>query len=169
MTEHVQMPHGPMRLETDLQIVLHMLNEGRRRSLQSAFGITREEADLVSLVLLGMIGHSVHRRWTRFMSGPLFPSAGDSALSVAATRELVQTIAGPASRDTSMFGTLVAVAAAGGVALPIVRRGMRAVEVSVEDVAAAFRHRYGIHAARAAAVVSQITPGVAPRQPPTEK
>ncbi len=154
------MPQGPLRLETDLRILFLMLNEARYRTLQATLGVSRDEANLVSLVLLGMMAHSVGVRWRRFMSGPApVPSPGDMALGVAAVRDVVQGIAGPASRDTSMFGTLVAVAAMGGVSLPIIRRSMHAVREAAHEVTGAFRHRYGVHAAAAAKKVSQLNLG----------
>lgn len=148
ITDKVVMPLGPVRLETDLRMLFLMLNEARYRSLSALFGLSREQANLASVVLLGMIGHRLGQRWERWMSGPPpFPSPGDSALGVAGVRELVQTVAGPASRDTSMFGTLVAVAAAGGIALPVVRRMVRAMESTSHEVRMALKHRYGVHAA----------------------
>ncbi len=149
--DKVVMPLGPARLETDLRMLFLMLNEARYRSLTALFGLDRDQANLASLVLLGMIGHRIGQRWHQLMSGPPpFPSAGDSMLGVAGVRELVQGIAGPASRDTSMFGTLIAVAAAGGIALPFVRRAARAVESASHEARMAFKHRYGVHAATAA-------------------
>ncbi len=160
MTEHVQMPQGPMRLETDLRILFEMLNEARYRTLQATLGVSRDQANLVSLVLLGIVAHSAGVRWRRLMSGPPpVPTPGDAALGVSTMREIVQTIAGPASRDTSMFGTLVAVAAVGGVCVPIARRSMRAVHEGAREVRAAFKQRYGIHAAAAAEKVSQLNLG----------
>ncbi len=157
VTDKVVMPLGPARLETDLRILFLMLNEGRYRSLTALFGLSRQQSNLASLVLLGMIGHRLGQGWHRLMSGPPpVPGAGDSALGVAGVRELVQTVAGPASRDTSMFGTLVAVAAAGGIALPVVRRGMGAVESASHQVRVAFQHRYGVHAAAAAQRMSAL-------------
>jgi hypothetical protein len=153
-----------MRLETDLRMLFLMLNEARYRTLQAALGVSRPEANLVSLVLLGMTAHSAGRRWRRLMSGPApLPSSGDTALGVAGMREVIQSIAGPASRDTSMLGTLLAVAAAGGIILPIVGRSARAVEQGIEETTAAFRRRYGVHAARAAKKVSQLNLGGADR------
>jgi hypothetical protein len=150
------MPPGPMRLETDLRISFLLLNEARYRTLQGLFGIPREQANLATLVLVLVWAESTHRRARRAVSTPPpSPTPGDSALGIAAARELVQSIAGPTSRDTSMFGTLVTVAALGGISLPIVRRSMHAARSGMHDFTMAFRHRYGVQAARAAATASR--------------
>jgi hypothetical protein len=157
-TDRVQMPEGPLRLETDLRILLLLLNEGRYRTLQRTLGLSRDQANLVSLVLMAMLAQGTRDRVHRLMSGPPpWPEPVDTAFGVAALRELVQSIAGPAARDTSMFGTLVAIAAFGGVCLPVVRRSMRATEVRLHHVQVAFRHRYGVHAARAARAARKVT------------
>jgi hypothetical protein len=162
VTEPVQMPHGPMRLETDLRIACLLLNETRYRTLQSVFGLSRQQANLATLVLLMMLGTSTRQRAHRMMSGPPpVPRPGDASIGVTAMREVVQSIAGPASRDTSMFGTLVTVAAVGGVALPVVRRSMRTARSGMQDVSRAFRHRYGVHAARAAQSAARAREGAA--------
>jgi hypothetical protein len=156
VTEHVEMPHGPMRLETDLRISFLLLNEARYRTLKALFGIPREQANLATLVLVLVWAEGTQRRARQMVSQPPpSPRPGDSALGIAAARELVQSIAGASSRDTSMFGTLVTVAALGGIALPIVRRSMHAARSGVHDFNAAFRHRYGVHAARAAQTASR--------------
>ena len=147
MTEHVQMPQGPLRLETDLRLTFLLLNEARHRTMESVFGLSREQANLATLVLVASLAGSAGRRVHRMMSQPPpVPTRGDTALGVSLMRELVQSIAGPTSRDTSTFGTLVAVAAMGGVALPMVRRSIRVAESGMHGVSAGFRHRYGVHA-----------------------
>jgi hypothetical protein len=156
MTGHVEMPHGPMRLETDLRISFLLLNEARYRTLTAVLGIPREQANLATLVMVLVAAEGAQLRARRMVSKPPpSPTPGDTALSVAAARELVQSIAGPASRDTSMFGTLVTVAALGGISLPIVRRSMHAARSGMHEFTAAFRHRYGVHAARAAETASR--------------
>lgn len=146
------MPHGPLRLETDLRISFLLLNEWRYRTMKSAFGLSREQSNLATFVLLGMLAASTKKQTQKFTSGPPpMPSPVDTVLGISLMREVVQTIAGPAARDTSMFGTLVAVAAMGGVATPIVRRAIRRGESGMHNFTVAFRHRYGVRAARAAA------------------
>jgi hypothetical protein len=162
VTEHVQMPQGPLRLETDLRLAFLLLNEARYRTLESVFGLSRDQANLATLVLLSSLAGSAGQRVHRMMSQPPpVPTRGDTVLGVSLMRELVQSIAGPASRDTSTFGTLVAVAAMGGVALPIVRRSIRAAESGLHEVSVAFRHRYGVHAARAAEGAAKAAEGAA--------
>ena len=153
MTDQPPMPEGAMRLEADLRILLLMLNEARYRTMAAAFGLSREQTNLASLVLLGMAAHAAGERVHRMLSSPPFPPASDVMLGIAGVRELAQSIAGPASRDTSMFGTLVAVAAMGGVCVPAVQRTIRAFESAAHEVALAFKHRYGRHSSAAAAKV----------------
>jgi hypothetical protein len=152
-------PQGIWRLESDLRISFLMLNEARYRAMAALFGLSREQTNLASLVLLGTVAHAIRERAHRMMVAWPAPTAGDSVLGVATLREAVQTVAGPASRDTSMFGTLVAIAAAGGVCLPLARRSLRAFEQASERAGAAFKHRYGHHAAAASRTMSQLKPG----------
>ena len=156
MPAHTVPPPGPMRLETDLRIALLMLNDVRYRAMEGLFGLRRDQVNLASLVLLGMVLHATHQRARSVVAGPALPPAGDAMLGISALRELTQAIAGPASRDTSLFGTLVAIAGVGAVGLPVARRSIRACEHGAQRFGSAFRHRYGVHAAAAAEKMSQL-------------
>ena len=151
-------PTGPMRLESDLRIAFLVLNHARYRVMQDVFGLPRDQVNLASLVLLGMAGGTASARVRRMLSGPALPGPNDTMFGIAAVREVVQSIAGPASRDASMFGTLVAIAAAGGVVIPVARRSVRAVEHGSHRLERAFMHRYGVHVATVKRAARGITP-----------
>jgi len=58
-------------------------------------------------------------------------------------RELVYGAAGPWSRDTPFFGTLVTIAVLGGLTKPVVRASVRSIKDSSRQMRGLFDSRYG--------------------------
>ena len=142
-------PLGPMRLASDLRIAYLVLNEARYRTMKRAFGLRRDQVNLASLVALAMAAAAVREGAHKMTTGPAFPAADGTAFAIAGLREVVQTVARPASPDASMPGTLVAVVAvAGACVVPLARRTVRAFGHGTHRAELAFRHRYGLQVAR---------------------
>jgi hypothetical protein len=75
---------------------------------------------------------------------PKPPTAvADLAIGVGALRESIYGVAGPASRDTPLGGTLIALAILGALARPPLKRGVREVKSSSRRMKGMFRGRYG--------------------------
>ena len=122
---------------TDSRLVLGVLNHLRYQALNRAFGVSREQANVVTAVLL--LGAAdgafeVARRITGFRP---HVSGADAALGAIAVRDASLGIAGPSVRAVPGFGALVAFAIAGGFALPALRRTARKMRAAEQRLRAA--------------------------------
>ena len=119
---------------SDARLAAGVLNQARYRSLSRVFGVSREEANLLTFVLaLGAAG-AAHETARRIVRGPFRWSGSDAALGGFLVREAGFGIAGPAAREVPLFGTLVAVAMIGGLGIPQLRRGLRGIRATEHRV-----------------------------------
>ena len=120
-----------------------LANEARYRTLERAFGIRREDANLATVIGLLLLANAVYERAHR-PQAPKPPTAvANLAIGVGALRESIYGVAGPASRDTPLGGTLIAVAVLGGLARQPVGRSLHGIRASSRRLKDAFRGRYG--------------------------
>jgi hypothetical protein len=120
-----------------------VLNHLRYQALERAFGVSREQANVLTFVLLATAADGAFEaaRWV----GRLRPhvSRTDAAIGAIALRDVSLSIAGPSVRNTPAFGSLVAFAVVGGLAAPGLRRAvrrMRATEQRLRATEARVRH-----------------------------
>jgi hypothetical protein len=116
----------------DSRLALHALNYARYRSLERLFGVSREQANLVTFVVALAGADAAYATTRRIIRAPLGLTGGDVAMGGFAMRGAALGIAGPGVRVTPLFGTLVTLAVLGRIALPGVRRATRSVR-SVEQ------------------------------------
>lgn len=120
-----------------------LINEARYRATERAFGIRREDANIATAIGLLVLANAVYERAHR-PTVPKPPTAvADLAIGLGALRESIYSVAGPASRDTPLVGSLIAVAIVGGLARQPVSRGLQGVKASSRRLKHAFRGRYG--------------------------
>jgi len=134
---------GGRLLLTDMRVAWLLLNEARYRAIERLFGLPRDQANLATLIALLVLAQAVHEKAAPVLRAPPAPSAADAALGAAALRELFYDVAGPSSRETPLFATLVTIAVLGGLARPVVRASVHAIRGSSHASVARFRHRYG--------------------------
>jgi hypothetical protein len=119
-----------------------LANEARYRTLE-AIGIRREDANLAMAIGLLMLANSVYEH-ARRPKPPKPPTAvADLSIGIGALRETIYGVAGPASRDTPLGGTLIALAVLGGLARPPLKTGVRELKSSSRRMKQLFRGRYG--------------------------
>jgi hypothetical protein len=119
-----------------------LANEARYRTLE-AIGIRRKDANLATAIGLLMLANAVYERAHRPEAPKPQNAVADFAIGVGALRESIYGVAGPASRDTPLGGTLIALAVLGGLARPPVRRGLHELRTSSRRLKQTFRARYG--------------------------
>ncbi len=132
----------PQLFLTDSRLVLVVLNHLRHKALNRVFGTSREQANVLTFVLLLGAADSAYEAARRIGGTRLRGS--DAGLGAIALRETALGVAGPGARAVPGFGTLVAFALLGGLAAPGLRRTaqrMRAAERRVR------RQRITRHAA----------------------
>jgi hypothetical protein len=109
----------------DARLALTALNQARYYALNRAFGVSREQANLLTFVIaLGVTEASVETA-RRVVRAPFPLTRGDAIFGGLLMREAGSSLAGPAARAVPGFGALVAVAMVGGVAVPGLRRAIR--------------------------------------------
>lgn len=134
---------------SDARLALTVLNELRYPALRRMFGVSREQANLLTFVLALMaargsydLARQVLRiRWP--LSGP------DTAIVGVLVREAGFAMAGPKAREVQLGGALIAFAAVGGLTLPGLRRALRGLHELEQRVREQRRRIYGSAQARA--------------------
>jgi hypothetical protein len=119
---------------TDSRLVLAVLNHVRYQALNRVFGVSRDQANMLTVVVLLGAANGTYEA-ARRISGMRMSGTGAAAGAVA-LREGVLSVAGPSAREVPAFGTLVAFAMLGGLAAPSLRRTadrMRAAERRVRQ------------------------------------
>jgi hypothetical protein len=119
---------------TDSRLVLAVLNHLRYQALNRVFGVSRDQGNMLTVVLLLGAANGTYEA-ARRISGMRVSGTGAAAGAVA-LREGALSVAGPSAREVPAFGTLVAFAMLGGLAAPSLRRTahrMRAAERRVRQ------------------------------------
>ena len=133
---------GGRALARDARVTLAFVNEARYRALASAFGASREQANVATFVAVLLLGHELREAWRR-IAGPLTPDVDDGLLGTILLRELVSNIAGPTIRDTPPLPTLLLAAIILRWRFPVAVRAAKGIRGAAHRLDADFRHRYG--------------------------
>ena len=107
---------------TDARLALAVLNHVRYDALRWAFGVNREQANVVTALLVLGAAESVYEGARRIPGLRPSISGVDAAIGAIALRDGVLGAAGPAGREIPGFATLAALAALGGIVAPRLRR-----------------------------------------------
>ena len=116
---------------TDSRLVLAVANHLRYQALNRAFGMSRDQANVLTAVLLLGAADGAYAATRRITGMRMRVSGTDAALGAFALRGAALDVAGPSARAIPGFGSLVAFAMLGGLAVPGLRRAaqrMRAAE-----------------------------------------
>jgi hypothetical protein len=142
-TRAAEVATGGNLLLSDLRTGYLLLNELRYRAIVRTFGVSRQQANLVTLVGVSMLSQALADRATRLMriAGP--PVAMDGALTVAGLRGLVCQVAGVPSAEVPGAGTLLAMGILGGAFVPTLSRALRGLRTDSLRLSTDFHHRYG--------------------------
>ena len=106
----------------DSRLAFAVLNVARVRILQRLFGISPQQANLLTFVMAVTAGHTAAKTAGRVVSAPLRISGMDVAMGSFLAREGAVGVAGPSAGEISPFATLVTIGLAGGLAIPALRR-----------------------------------------------
>jgi hypothetical protein len=133
---------GTRLLAADARVATMLANEARRRAMRTVFGIPVDsKSGLATLIALGAAGKALQRRTENFH--PSRPTRGQSLIGLGILRETAYEIAGPASRSSRYFGTLLGLALIGGATQIAVKKSAHGVRVLSHRATADFNHRYG--------------------------
>jgi hypothetical protein len=128
---------------SDSRLVLAVLNHLRYQALNRAFGVSREQANVLTFVLLAGVADGAYVAARKVGGVRLRVSPVDAAVGAIALRDAALGVAGPSDREIPRFGTLVAFAMLGGLAAPGIRRiahGMHVAEQRLRATESRVRH-----------------------------
>ncbi len=134
---------GAKLLLTDGRVVFLLLGEARRRTMARIFGVPEDKTGLVTVIAAGVLARALHDRVAGAVTVPGVPGLGSAVFVGTAAKDAAHLIAGDWSRDTPLFGTLVAVVVLGTTLRPVLRVSFRDVKASADRARIAFDHRYG--------------------------
>jgi hypothetical protein len=133
----------------DSRLALAVLNELRYRTLTHLFGVSRSQANLLTLVLVVGAGHTAVATAGRVVRAPLRITGADIAIGGVAMREAAVGVAGPSASEVAPFVTLLGIAIAGGVAIPKLRRAAHRLRAAERRVRTLRERQYSMARRRA--------------------
>jgi hypothetical protein len=133
---------GTKMLLVDLRGGMLLLNEARCRTVERMFGVPRDQVNLTTVIALLLVAEQLHRRAERLKPARR-ASVADFAIGGGAIRESIYGVAGPASRDTPLAGTLIVIAVLGGLVRPPLVRSFHGMKASSRRLHTMFLGRYG--------------------------
>ena len=92
----------------DAAIVFLLLNEARHRIVQSTFGISRRDSNIVTAALFGLTVVGAERKAAQMRAVRIRPSLVGAAFGAGALKEGAHTVAGDWSRTSPFFGGMIA-------------------------------------------------------------
>src|SRR4051794_2110845 len=120
----------------DSRIAFALLNHVRYLALNRMFGTSREQANLLTAVLVVTAAGAAYESGQRMIRAPLPVSGADVAMGGFALREAALGVVGPSNRNVRGFVPLVAFALVASLAVPGLRRvarDLRAAEARVRS------------------------------------
>jgi hypothetical protein len=120
----------------DSRLALMLVNHLRYQALSRFFGISRQNANVFTVILLLTVGNAALGRTTRIFHALTGVKPGDAVIGVAAMRDGVARVVGPGIAETPMVGTLLTIGVVGGLAAPGLRRAAHALRVAERDIRA---------------------------------
>jgi hypothetical protein len=109
----------------DARLALGVANTLRYQALAKAFGVSREQANVLTFVILVGAGDILYVGAKQLARAPISINRGDAVIGALALREGALSLAGPGVRAIPGLGALMALGLLGGVVLPRVRRAIR--------------------------------------------
>ena len=143
---------------SDSRLALGVLNYARHLVLRRYFGVSREQANLLSFILTLGMAEGTLRTTRRMLRGPFPLSRDDALIGRYLVREGGLSIAWPGAREVPLFGTLLAFGMLGGLAVPEVRRALRGLRSAEHRVREQRMRIYGVAQRAASQVVDAATP-----------
>ena len=121
---------------SDSRLALVVLNHLRHQALHRMFGTSRDQANVVTAVLLLGAADGAYETARRVTGMRLHVSGTGVALGASALRGGALGVAGPGAQAIPGFGTLMAVAILGGLAAPGLRRAAHSMHVAEQRLRA---------------------------------
>jgi hypothetical protein len=105
--------------------MLVLLNEARRGTIETVFGVRRDQVNLMTAVVAFTVAASVHQTTQRVRRQVRRSGRADVMLADGLLNALGQEIAGPFARETPFFAAIIGTATVGAVASRALRESSR--------------------------------------------
>jgi hypothetical protein len=129
---------------TDSRMAVGVANYARHQAMRRVFGVDREQANLLTFVLVLTAGAPAAAALGRAVLAPLAVVTGVNAgIGAFALGQVTRGIAGPGVREVPDAAALLALAVVGGLALPQLRRASRRVRELEHRVRVQRENMYG--------------------------
>lgn len=128
---------GPTQLFlADSRLALIVVNHLRHKALHRMFGVSRDQGNVITAVLLLGAADGAYEATRRVTGMRPHVSRSGAALGASALRGGALGVAGPTVGGAPAFGTLMAVAILGGLAAPGLRRTAHKMHVAEQRLRA---------------------------------
>jgi hypothetical protein len=118
----------------DSRLALSVLNSVRYAALRSMFGVSREQANVVTFFAVLLAADAAYETARRVVRAPLGMSGTDALLGGFAVREAAFGVTGSQSRNVRLFGPVVAGALVASLAVPGLRRAARSMRQAEREI-----------------------------------
>ena len=142
MTGTTEKPHqlaGTQLLLVDARTAFVLVNHARKRAIVSAFGVSPEQANAVTVGGLALIAATLHQTVAPRLRRAV-PTPGDAVLGAGIARSLLGAIVGPTIDETPGIGGLIALALLIHGARPTAVKSASALRAGSHQVALELRH-----------------------------
>src|SRR3954469_11415487 len=103
---------------SDVMMTLALMNEGRYLLLQRYFGVSRNQANLLTAAIVLAGADAGYATMRHALHEPLGVTGADVGIGGMVLREAAYSVAGPGAREVPFFGALVAAGLIGSLAVP---------------------------------------------------
>jgi hypothetical protein len=117
----------------DALMGLLLLNDLRHRVLTRVFGISSQQANVMTVITVALVSEGVHSRAAKVRGARPHLSIADSAIGAVSLKEAAHGIAGPWSRSVPLFGALIAFAVLAKSFVPMVQASLHGAREALRD------------------------------------
>jgi hypothetical protein len=142
--DHAHFETGRLFL-ADSRLAYVVLNHVRRRAIARVFGVSDEQANVLTFVIAASAAEAAYATARRLVRTP---SRDDAVLAGLLLREGALGIAGPKTRQVPLAGAILTLALVGGSALPALRSAVKTARAAERRIRLSRISRYRAVAGR---------------------
>jgi hypothetical protein len=134
---------GADQVATDARVMLLLLRDARNRACARLFGVSEQDAGLVTIIALALLAHAANRKAHEVLKPIRSIRRGDAWLAEGVLSEGLYRIGGESSREAPVLGSVVLAAVLVNSLRPPLRDALRDVRFRAHRFRLEFDHRYG--------------------------
>lgn len=146
---------GAEQLTSDTRVILLLLQDARNRACARLFGVSEQDAGVVTIIALALLAHAAHRKAHEVLRPIRAMRRRDAWIAEGVLNEGFYRIAGDSSRDVPLIGSLILASVLVHRSRPVAQRSLHELRVGAHRLRLEFDHHYG----------HLIRPNRPPRQP----